>query len=113
MQELVTTRNEYSSAVIKLPAVISLSETDDLKNQLLESVDTSAGITIDGSNVQRIDTAGLQLLTAFAEYICSNKGVITWHEPTRAITEGAELLGLSAPLKLDNIFHTADIDINT
>jgi anti-anti-sigma regulatory factor len=55
-----------SAAPLTLPATCTLREAGELQQQLLKARPGVQGITLDGGDVRRIDTAGLQLLAALA-----------------------------------------------
>ena len=87
-------------ATVKLPATISITETARLRDDLLEIMKVDGGIAIDASQVQRIDTAGLQLLAAFVENANTCKRSLAWWGETAALTEAAERLGLADLMQL-------------
>ncbi len=66
----------------------------------------SADVRMDARMVQRVDTAGAQLLLALAREIQQANGTLRWIEPSERLLETAALLGLSEALGLPQNAHT-------
>ncbi len=84
--------------IIELPAELLIRNLDQIQSVLL-SAQSYTNIVINGANVSKADTAGLQLLTTF---INSNpiKANISWNTPSTTLAETAQLLGLTQLLQL-------------
>ncbi len=61
---------------------------------------TSSCVTIDASMVQRVDTAGIQLLLALIQEIQRRNGSLQWREPAESLLQTAATLGLGEALGL-------------
>jgi anti-anti-sigma regulatory factor len=81
-----------------LPAECTLAGAADLKTNLAPLVSHGAPVTLDGSSVQRIDTASLQLLVAFMRDRRANGLPVEWAGQAPAFRDALSLLGLSAAL---------------
>jgi anti-anti-sigma regulatory factor len=79
---------------IVLDPVITLSEVSPLREKLLGHVGAHQ-IQIDVSQVEHIDTAGMQLLLAFSKAVQEQGGVPDWQGWSAAYAGTAELLGLT------------------
>lgn len=55
---------------------------------------------IDGSNVETIDTSGLQLLLALVKKLQANNKTVQWTSPSDLLTSSASKLGLTEKLML-------------
>ena len=83
-----------------LAAECLVAGASTLKESLALLVDQPLPITLDISGLQRIDTAGLQVLTAFVRERAVHGRAIEWRGTAAALTSGAQLLGLTAELGL-------------
>ncbi len=85
--------------IFALPPQPVVRDASTLKQSLTAELDRQ-DITLDGTAVTRIDTAGLQLLLAFV-IDRQRAGLATrWHSPTPALRDAAELAGLAEALGL-------------
>ncbi len=78
----------------------TIAGAESLKADLASLLESPAAVRIDASSVRRIDTAGLQVLTAFVRERSSRGGAVEWLGVTPALSEGARILGLSTMLNL-------------
>lgn len=60
-----------SDTKIELPATFKIDSVDAVYGELKASLDGAAAITVDGSAVNVVDFAGLQVLMAFARHCAS------------------------------------------
>ncbi|MEE9342221.1 MAG: STAS domain-containing protein [Gammaproteobacteria bacterium] len=80
---------------VSLAKEVTIAGTAELKNQLLECVGNGVTeISIDGSEVERIDTAALQVLVAFSQSLVAHKQKIAWSEMSDVLVASAKLVGL-------------------
>ena len=83
-----------------LTAHCTLREAVAMKAQLLERLDTEGDVEIDAGVVEKIDTAGLQLLVAFSRQLNENNRALAWKSVTGELQGAAAQLGLVATLGL-------------
>ena len=88
------------STTLALAAECLVSGASTLKESLASLVDQPRPITLDITSLQRIDTAGLQVLTAFARERAGHGRAIEWRGTSPALTSAAQLLGLTSALGL-------------
>lgn len=94
--ELIPTAEDAPTDVtITLAPLLTLGNLDSLHAQLLTHVEQP--LRLSGAQVERIDTAVLQLLLAF---IRSTGDKVTWLAPSPKLCTAAHLLGLSTYLNL-------------
>jgi anti-anti-sigma regulatory factor len=86
--------------LVSLPATCTLRETADLKARLLRWIDSAEPVVLDASGVQRIDTAALQVLCAFARDRRSRNLAFTWQGRVDTVAEACRLLGIASILGL-------------
>ncbi|MDQ2641633.1 MAG: STAS domain-containing protein [Pseudomonadota bacterium] len=93
-------KNPPAAARLVLQADCTLRQATTLKTSLLELQPGAQGATLDGSAVQRIDTAGLQLLAAFAQGETKAGRPLAWSGASPVLREASSRLGLAAVLSL-------------
>jgi anti-anti-sigma regulatory factor len=96
---VATTPGDASSGVLRLAAACTIREAADLRGQLLSRLEAGQALQIDGSQVERIDTAGVQLLVAFA-IDCMERGIVfAWSARSPALEDAVGQLGVAALLE--------------
>lgn len=96
MPELATA---VVAASVVLPVDCRMAAQLSLKDELTARLGASA-IAFDGRQVDRVDTAALQLLVLFRRDVVKRGGVISWLGASDALNEAANLLGLAQILEL-------------
>ncbi|HVO48121.1 MAG TPA: STAS domain-containing protein [Steroidobacteraceae bacterium] len=87
-------------ASFALPIDCMVADAAALKESLAGLVGDSRPVTLDVAALQRIDTAAMQLLTAFVRER-DRKGLrVEWQGSAPALSNAARLLGLTSELKL-------------
>jgi ABC-type transporter Mla MlaB component len=81
-------------------AECTVADASSLKTGLTKLLDEAGTVTLDISAVQRIDTAGLQVIATFVRERESHGREVEWRGSAPAISSAAKLLGLSSLLKL-------------
>ena len=89
---------EQSSAVVLTSPTIRTITA--LQSELAERLDESGGVQIDATAVDRVDTAGLQLLAAFVRDLRAESRQVEWVGCSDALNKAAQALGLHAALCL-------------
>jgi ABC-type transporter Mla MlaB component len=85
---------------LALTAECLVSGASALKESLAGLLDEPQPVTLDITALQRIDTAGLQVLTAFIRERAGHGRTVEWRGTAPALTSAALLLGLTALLRL-------------
>jgi ABC-type transporter Mla MlaB component len=97
---------ETPPAVEKPPATLALagecmiSDASSLKHRLAALLDEPLPVTLDITALQRIDTAGLQVITAFIRERAGHGRLVEWQGVAPVLTSAAQLLGLTSLLRL-------------
>ncbi|MCW8890123.1 MAG: STAS domain-containing protein [Sedimenticola sp.] len=87
---------------VDLGAVFTLYDIDMLKHKLLDALDRSGDcLRLDGSDIEQLDGAGLQLLASLILEAREAKKTIEWEGASDELLASAHLLGLSGLLGLD------------
>jgi ABC-type transporter Mla MlaB component len=77
-----------------------VSDASSLKESLAALLDESLPVTLDITHLQRIDTAGLQVITAFVRERAGHGRSVEWQGTAPVLTTAARLLGLTCVLRL-------------
>lgn len=85
---------------LTLAAECTVAEAESLKAELVRRLDEAGPVTVDVSAVERIDTAGLQLLAAFVRDRRTAGRTVQWRGRAAALDSAAGLLGLHDMLEL-------------
>jgi ABC-type transporter Mla MlaB component len=93
------TRGQRHKSLI-LAAECTVAGAETLKEELAWRLGESSPVTVDVSALQRIDTAGLQLLAAFVRDRRTAGRAVAWRGRAPALQAAAGLLGLYAMLEL-------------
>ena len=88
-----------ASVALVLPADCRIAAQIALKQALMDVLD-ACEIVLDGSAVERTDTAALQLLTLFQREVKARGSTLSWCGTSDALNEAAGLLGLTQILEL-------------
>ena len=88
------------TTALALTAECLVSGASTLKESLAGLLDEPQPVTLDITALQRIDTAGLQVLTAFIRERAGHGRTVEWRGTAPALTSAAQLLGLTALLRL-------------
>lgn len=88
-----------SDTILSLPNELSIDNISEYKDLLIEHLETSSSvITLDGSKLVRVDTAGVQLLVVFVRQVIANGKQVEWQSCSDALQSTAEQLGLKQQL---------------
>jgi anti-anti-sigma regulatory factor len=101
MSASTTTRTGGDDAVcVSLPASCTLRDSLALKALLVDQLALGVDIHIDAGAVERIDTAGLQLLAALARELGDRQQSIRWGAASAPLRAAAERIGVAGLLGL-------------
>ncbi len=79
---------------------LDITQADKLHKRLMSTLEKGLDIELSGDQVERADTAGLQLLLAFYQTATHQGTSITWKNPSEALLSSAKRLGLASELGL-------------
>lgn len=83
-----------------LPANLTISVVEALHEELEPLLLQERDVTFNGQNVEKIDTAGLQLVLAFKQALGKRNLDFQWFKPSALISDSAQQLGLAQALGL-------------
>jgi len=89
-----------ATAVLALPSSCTLKDAADLKNLLCGHLESPECVVLNAANIERIDTAALQLLCAFVRDRQARGGSVQWQGSSAALQEACDLLAVRGLLGL-------------
>jgi phospholipid transport system transporter-binding protein len=102
----VSSDSSDSSTPIESKPIVLISPTirtvTSLQAELAVRLDESGAVQIDGSAVDRVDTAALQLLAVFVRDLRAEARAVEWVGCSAGLRKAANGLGLSSALGLDS-----------
>ena len=84
---------------VVLPVSCTIKEAESLKAHLLAQLELPGPCEIDGGNVQHVDTAGIQLVLAFALDCLERSLPYVWKSRSQTFDEAVRVLGVGALLE--------------
>ncbi len=79
---------------------LDISIAADLHQTLKKALESGTPVTLQAHQVERADTAALQLLVAFMRAAHSRGITVSWNAPSAALRRSAQLLGLTHELEM-------------
>lgn len=93
-------KSDNEKSDIRLAARLEANHADELRDLILESRDVTRALSIDASDVTRIDTPALQVLAAAALDQARNQQEFAIKAPSDAFLEASMLVGMTEVLNL-------------
>lgn len=90
--------SEVAAHTIELPARLDVPAAEALLGELLEIRGSDSDLVIAGSAVGLVDTPAIQILMSAARDQAARERAFTLNEPSAAIREAMELMGLENEL---------------
>jgi ABC-type transporter Mla MlaB component len=81
--------------------VMTISHAAELHQQLRNALEQSTTIELVADKVEKVDTAGIQLLIALSRELDKVGGSILWKDPSAVLLQAAATLGLTSYMKFD------------
>jgi anti-anti-sigma factor len=80
---------------------LDIRQAEKLKERLLAALEKEAiHYTLIGSKVEKVDSAGLQLIVSFIRRVQAEGGKVIWQKPSDELVKASQLLGLTAAINL-------------
>ncbi len=87
-------------ATYAVAAECTVADAGALKSELAKLLDNPEAVVLDITAVQRIDTAGLQVISAFVRERASQGRTVEWQGVAPVFSSAVRLLGLDSLLKV-------------
>lgn len=85
---------------VSLGSALDIMHASSLKERLTASLEKKSQIVLISDKVERVDTAGLQLIYAFRLEAQARKKQVTWKGPSAALLKASDSLGMTSALEL-------------
>lgn len=86
---------------ITLGDALDIAHASKLKERLRSCLAKNLPVQITADKVEKVDSAGLQLMCSFIKQVETMGNTVTWHKTSDPIYTIAALLGLTGNLKLE------------
>ena len=86
---------------IECGAIADISVVADLYKQLNSALEQDGPVTLNAGEIERIDTAALQMFACFVQEVKKRHRDVSWKEPTEALLRSASYLGMQQVLLLE------------
>ncbi|MBE0439852.1 MAG: STAS domain-containing protein [Gammaproteobacteria bacterium] len=90
-----------SDEVIDCGEILTIANVGDIYGQLLALLAEGKFAVLDCSKIERIDTAALQVLAAYAQEAEIQSVSLNWQDPSDTFVKNASVLGLASKLYLE------------
>ena len=99
---LLTATRKQDKTRISFGPVLDVSGSGELKKQLEKIFRRKSPFELDGSAIERIDTAALQVLAAFSRESRNRDIELAWAGVSDSLRNASTLLGLTRELGISN-----------
>jgi ABC-type transporter Mla MlaB component len=89
------------ASVLTLAVDCRVAQISELRAALSRALPRASPVELDGSAVQQIDAASLQLIAAFVRERQSNGRSVAWREGAPIVAQASQRLGLAALLGME------------
>ncbi|WP_286268863.1 STAS domain-containing protein [Thalassotalea hakodatensis] len=86
-----------------LPNDLTIAQVEACREQYLAYIEAHDDIELDDSDVNRIDTVGVQLLLAMVLHSVALKKSLTWQNKSSVVNSSVKQLGIHDPSLLHNL----------
>jgi len=92
----VNIQTSGNTTTVVFDAAIGIRDTRTLHEQLGKILTQSEDILLDGSHIERLDAAAMQVLIAFSRAAQNQGRTITWYSPSTALLQAAQVMGIES-----------------
>lgn len=85
---------------VALEAALGIRDARVLHERLSAALTAATAIVIDGSRIERLDAAVMQVLAGFTRTARERGLALTWHSPSPVLQQAARVLGLEVILEM-------------
>jgi len=94
-------------AALVLEASLTIADVGDYHAILAPYIEAGGSVTLDGSQVEAVDGAGLQLLSAFIKDLIQKSLGVSWVGASETLLRAARQFGVVNALQLDQLDQAA------
>jgi len=89
--------------MIKFPSDLTIAHVDEYQAQIIPLIDDQNVISIDDSELVRIDTIGVQFILAVITYVIAQGKEVEWQLKSKVLKESIYKLGIKDTILLQYI----------
>lgn len=93
--------NSESAYTISLPSALTIRDVSELMEELNEIDDKHQELVFDAENIERVDTAAMQLILGFYLFAKDSGRKVIWNKPSETLHHAAEILGLKELININ------------
>ena len=93
--------NVSEAVAVELPERMDIASAESMHMELEQVLQQGNSVELRGAAVQKVDTAGVQLLTSFFAEAENQHLKVSWQETSEAIVETFSFLNLTSAVGLD------------
>lgn len=94
---------DFLLKMIKFPSDLTIAHVDEYQSKIISQIDTLDVITIDDTELSRLDTIGVQFILAVVTYIIAQGKEIKWQSQSLLLKESIQKLGITDDILLQFI----------
>lgn len=94
---------DFLLKMIKFPSDLTIAQVNEYQSQIIPEIETHDVISIDDSELTRIDTIGVQFILAVVTYIIGQGKQIEWQSKSHILKESIHKLGITDAILLQYI----------
>ena len=79
---------------------VDITAVAGVHERMLKALEKATTVELKADAVERIDSAGLQLILSFKQELQQSGGTLTWKRPSDKLRDVADLLGMADDLEL-------------
>ena len=87
--------------MIKFPSELTIAQVDEYRLEIQPIIDENSIITIDDTNLKRIDTIGVQFILAVVTYILAQGKELQWQSTSSIFHESIQQLGIKEAILMN------------
>ena len=88
------------TSIIDCGDALTVANAADMHQKLQAALNNSSTINLKADEVEKVDTAGLQLFVALSKEIERVSGEVIWQQPSDSLKQAAVTLGLTNAIGL-------------
>jgi len=89
--------------MLKLPSELTIAQVDEYRVEVQTLVDENEVITIDDSQLVRIDTIGVQFILAIVTYILAQGKTLQYQSTSTVLQESIKQLGINDAILMQHL----------
>ncbi len=89
------------ATVVDCGDALTISHATELHQKILAALEDSSEIKLTADAVEKVDTAGLQVIVALSSELKKVDGSLSWDKPSEALVQAANTLGLTSHMAFD------------